>query len=78
MSSLLRIHALAIMLCYGNYAKPDTHTIDILYGTKVVHSRGIYDVFKAMVRMARVNDQLPAVVDRLLWLIWIRKVCGRK
>ena len=61
---------------YGNYAKPDTHTIDILHGTNVARSRGIYDVFKSLVQMARVNDELPSVVDRVLWLIGSGKYVG--
>lgn len=28
-----------------------------------------YTVFQTMVRMARVNNEPPAVIDRLLWLI---------
>jgi len=48
--------------------KPDTHTVDILCGT-VACNRDNYEVFKTMVRIGRVNDELPAVVDRLLWLI---------
>jgi len=53
---------------YSNYCKPDTHTIDILFGAGV--SRQDNDsVFQTMVRMARVNNEPPAVVDRLLWLI---------
>jgi hypothetical protein len=35
----------------------------------VACNRDNYAVFKTMVRMARVNDEVPAVVDRLLWLI---------
>ena len=54
---------------YGNYGKPDTHTIDILYGTGIARSRDNYEVLKTMVKMARINDELPAVVDRLLWFI---------
>jgi hypothetical protein len=54
---------------YGNYGKPDTHTIDILYGTGVAASQDNYEVLKTMVKMARINDELPAVVDRLLWFI---------
>ena len=53
---------------YHNYGKPDTHTVDILCGT-VACNRDNYEVFKTMVRMARVNDEMPAVVDRLLWFI---------
>lgn len=54
---------------YTSYAKPDTHTIDILYGTGVAPSQDNYVVFKTMVRMARVNDEVPAVIDRLLRFI---------
>jgi hypothetical protein len=54
---------------YGDYGKPDTHTIDILYGTGVAASQDNYEVLKTMVKMARVNDEVPAVVDRLLWFI---------
>jgi len=54
---------------YTNYAKPDTHTIDILYGTGIAPSQDNYMVYKTMVRMARVNDEVPAVIDRLLWFI---------
>jgi len=54
---------------YGDYGKPDTHTIDILYGTGLAHSRDNYSVLKTMVKMARINDEMPAVVDRLLWFI---------
>jgi hypothetical protein len=54
---------------YGDYGKPDTHTIDILCGTGVARSRDNYHVLKTMVKMARVNDEKPAVVDRLLWFI---------
>jgi hypothetical protein len=54
---------------YGDYGKPDTHTIDILYGTGVAESRDNYHVLKTMVKMARINDEMPAVIDRLLWFI---------
>jgi len=54
---------------YGDYGKPDTHTIDILYGTGLAQSQDNYEVLKTMVKMARINDELPAVVDRLLWFI---------
>ncbi len=54
---------------YTNYAKPDTHTIDILYGTGVAPSQDNYVVYRAMVRMGRINNEVPAVIDRLLWFI---------
>jgi len=53
---------------YSNYCKPDTHTIDILVGAGV-SSQNNFEVFQTMVRMARINNELPAVIDRLLWLI---------
>lgn len=54
---------------YSNYCKPDTHTIAILYETGVAASQSNYDIFKTMVKMAKVNNEPPAVIDRLLWLI---------
>ncbi len=54
---------------YTNYAKPDTHSIDILYVTRIAPRQDNYVVYKTMVRMAGVNDEVPAVVDRLLWFI---------
>ena len=54
---------------YTSYAKPDTHIVDILYGTGVAPSQDNYAVFKTMVSMARVNNELPAVVDRVLWFV---------
>ncbi len=61
---------------YTNYCKPDTHTIDILYETRVAPNEDNYTVFQTMVRMARVNNEAPAVVDRLLWLIGSGKYVG--
>jgi hypothetical protein len=54
---------------YSNYCKPDTHTIALLYETGVASNQENFTVFQTMVRMARVNNEAPAVVDRLLWLI---------
>jgi hypothetical protein len=54
---------------YGDYGKPDTHTIDILCGTGVAVSQDNYEVLKTMVKIARINNEVPAVVDRLLWFI---------
>ena len=56
-------------LGYSDYGKPDTHTIDILCGTGIAKSRDNYEVLKTIVKMARINDEMPAVVDRLLWFI---------
>ncbi len=54
---------------YSNYCKPDTHTIDILFETGVASSQDNYNVFMTMVRMGKVNNEPPAVIDRLLWFI---------
>jgi hypothetical protein len=54
---------------YSNYCKPDTHTIAILYETGVASNQDNYTVFKTMVRMGRVNNEPPALIDRVLWLI---------
>ena len=62
---------------YTNYAKPDTHTIDILFETGVASSQNNYTVFMTMVQMARVNNEAPAVIDRLLWLIGSGKYVGK-
>jgi hypothetical protein len=62
---------------YSNYCKPDTHTIDILFETGVASSQDNYTVFQTMVRMAKVNNEYPAVIDRLLWLIGSGKYVGK-
>ena len=54
---------------YSNYCKPDTHTIDILFESGVAPNQDNYTVFQAMVRMGRINNEPPSVIDRLLWLI---------
>jgi hypothetical protein len=54
---------------YSNYAKPDTHTIDILFESGIAPNQDNYTIFQTMVKMARVNNEPPAVIDRLLWLI---------
>ena len=56
-------------IAYPNYAKPDTHTITILFETGVSRSKDNYEIFKTMVRMARVNNESPAVIDKLLWFV---------
>lgn len=54
---------------YSNYCKPDTHTVAILYETGVASGQDNYTVFMTMVQMARISNEPPAVIDRLLWLI---------
>ena len=62
---------------YNNYCKPDTHTIDILFESGIASSQYNYMVFKTMVRMGRVNNEPPSVVDRVLWLIGSGKYVGK-
>jgi hypothetical protein len=54
---------------YTNYGKPDVHVKDILFGLEIVEYRDNYEVFKALLRMARVSDELPVIVDKVLYLI---------
>jgi hypothetical protein len=54
---------------YRNYGKPDVHVKDILFGLEIVEYRDNYEVFKALLRMARVSDELPVIVDKVLYLI---------
>jgi len=55
--------------CYTNYGKPDVHVKDILCGLELVACRDNYEVFKILLRMARANNELPAIVDKVLYLI---------
>ena len=54
---------------YTNYGKPDVHVKDILCGLELVDCRDNYKVFKTLLRMARASNELPAVVDKVLYLI---------
>jgi hypothetical protein len=47
---------------YNNYTKSDTHTINILYGIGITQSQDNYTAYKAMVRMGRLNDEMPTVI----------------
>ena len=59
MDSLFRLACDWLKECgYHNYGKPDTHTVDILFGTGVAQCRDNYEVLKTMVRMGRVNDEV--------------------
>jgi hypothetical protein len=52
----------------SKYCKPNTHAIDILFGASV-SGYDNYSEFQTMVSMGSINNEAPAVVDRLLWLI---------
>jgi hypothetical protein len=61
---------------YTEYGKPDVHVKDILHGLGLVESRDDYEVFKCLLRMARACEELPAVVDKILYLIGSGKVAS--
>lgn len=55
-------------LGFSNYAKPDTHLIDIFSGLGV-SSKSPVDVFEAVSLMADEVGKTPYAVDKALWLI---------
>jgi len=61
---------------YTEYGKPDVHVKDILHGLGLVESRDDYEVFKCLLRMARACEELPAVVDKVLYLIGSGKIAS--
>ncbi len=56
-------------LGYVNYAKSDVHVKTILFECGLVDRYDDYEVFSAVVRMARVCGELPVIVDYVLWSI---------
>jgi hypothetical protein len=57
-------------LGYLDFAKPDVHLKTILKGVHFVDERaGDFEVFKAVVRIARHKGVTPYNVDKLLWLV---------
>jgi len=57
-------------LGYENYAKPDVHIRDIFGGLELCPPRSDdYEVFKAVVRVAKHANVTPYNVDKLFWLI---------
>lgn len=55
-------------LGFSNYAKPDTHLIDILSGLGV-SSKLPLDVFRAVSLIAQEVGETPYAVDKAFWLI---------
>lgn len=53
---------------YSNYAKPDTHLIDILSGLGVSDGTPL-DIFRAVSLIADEVGETPYAVDRAFWLI---------
>lgn len=57
-------------LGYENYAKPDVHIRDIFRGVELCPLQADdYEVFKAVVRVAKHVNVTPYNVDKLFWLI---------
>lgn len=57
-------------LGYANYAKPDVHIRDIFGELELCPPRSDdYEVFKAVVRVAKHAEVTPYSVDKLFWLI---------
>jgi hypothetical protein len=55
---------------YTKYAKPDRHIKYIFKGLNIVNDKADdYQIFKAVVKFAKVINQEPYVVDKLFWLI---------
>jgi hypothetical protein len=54
---------------YRNFAKPDVHIKDIFTQLGLSRSRNDYEVFSAVVRVARNVGETPYCVDKLFWLI---------
>jgi thermostable 8-oxoguanine DNA glycosylase len=57
-------------LGYVNFAKPDVHLRDIFIGLKLCPANADdYEIFKAVVRVAKNAQVTPYNVDKLFWLI---------
>jgi len=57
-------------LGYENYAKPDVHIRDIFGGLELCPPQADdYEIFKAVVRVAKHAEVTPYNVDKLFWLI---------
>jgi thermostable 8-oxoguanine DNA glycosylase len=54
---------------YANFGKPDVHLKAIFAELKLSETRKDYDVFKAIVRVAKNAGVTPYNVDKLFWLI---------
>lgn len=56
-------------LGYTQFGKPDVHLRTTFEALGLSRTDGDYDVFKAIVRMARHVGETPSAVDKLFWLI---------
>ena len=56
-------------LGYVQYAKPDIHLKDIFLELGLVGSKSDYEVFKKIVKMSKLVNKDPVIVDKIFWLI---------
>ena len=56
-------------LGYRDYPKPDTHLIKIFHSLGLSETEDPYDVYKAIVEMAKAVKEDAYTVDRVFWLI---------
>jgi len=56
-------------LGYVQYAKPDTHLKDIFFELGLAESKSDYEVFKKIVKMGKLVNKDPVIVDKIFWLI---------
>lgn len=55
-------------LGYSQYPKPDVHIIKIFYALNFCADND-YDAYKAVIKMAKINNDTPYNVDKIFWLI---------
>jgi len=55
-------------LGYTQYPKPDVHIKDVLVAFDMCKNND-FDAYKAVIRMAKINNDTPYNVDKVLWLI---------
>ena len=56
-------------LGYCQYGKPDVHLKKIFIELKLVDSDSDYEIFKRIVKIGRIVNQEPVIVDKIFWLI---------
>lgn len=55
-------------LGYSQYPKPDVHIKGVLVALELCKSDN-FDAYKAVIKMAKINNDTPYNVDKVLWLI---------
>lgn len=56
-------------LGYVNYGKADTHLKGLFLSLKIVDNKTDYEVFKKIVKIAKIVEVKPVIVDKVFWLI---------